>query len=72
MLQVVNNFTVFESVYGRFVVNRHCDFQADVLAKTGRAPHQARALAPYALVALESVGGPDARTLGTLIERAAA
>lgn len=38
MLQVVNNFTVFESVYGRFVVNRHCAFQADALAKTGR-PH---------------------------------
>ena len=38
MPHVVNNFTVFESIYGRFVVNRHCDFQADVLAKTGR-PH---------------------------------
>jgi len=29
---------VFESVYGRFVVNRHCAYQADALAKTGR-PH---------------------------------
>jgi FkbM family methyltransferase len=38
MLQVVNNFTVFESIYGRFVVNRHCAFQAEALAKTGR-PH---------------------------------
>lgn len=34
----VNNFTVIESVYGRFVVNRHCAFQADALIKTG-LPH---------------------------------
>lgn len=37
-MQTVNNFTVFESIYGRFVVNRNCDFQADALAKTGK-PH---------------------------------
>jgi FkbM family methyltransferase len=34
----VNNFTIIESVYGRFVVNRHCAFQAEALIKTGR-PH---------------------------------
>ena len=34
----VNNFTVIESDYGKFVVNRHCAFQADHLIKTGR-PH---------------------------------
>jgi FkbM family methyltransferase len=34
----VNNFTVIESVYGRFVVNRHCAFQAEYLIKTG-LPH---------------------------------
>ena len=34
----VNNFTVIESEYGKFIVNRHCAFQADVLIKTGR-PH---------------------------------
>jgi len=34
----INNFTVIESEYGRFIVNRHCDFQADALIKTGR-PH---------------------------------
>jgi FkbM family methyltransferase len=34
----INNFTVLESVYGRFVVNRHCDLQAEALIKTGR-PH---------------------------------
>ncbi len=34
----VNNFTVIESVYGKFVVNRHCAFQAEALIKTGK-PH---------------------------------
>lgn len=32
----VNNFVVIESVYGKFIVNRHCDFQADALIKTGK------------------------------------
>lgn len=34
----VNNFTVIESEFGKFIVNRHCAFQADSLIKTGR-PH---------------------------------
>ena len=34
----VNNFTVIESDYGRFVVNRYSAYQADFLIKTGR-PH---------------------------------
>nr|WP_295770483.1 FkbM family methyltransferase [Rhodoferax sp.] len=34
----INNFTVLESIYGRFIVNRHCAYQADCLVKTG-APH---------------------------------
>lgn len=34
----VRNFTVIESAYGRFVVNRHCAFQAEHLIKTG-LPH---------------------------------
>jgi hypothetical protein len=38
MIHPVNNFTVLESVYGKFVVNRHCAYQADVLVKTGY-PH---------------------------------
>jgi FkbM family methyltransferase len=38
MSQTVNNFTVLESVYGRFIVNRHCQFQAEHLVRTGR-PH---------------------------------
>ena len=32
----VNNFTVIESIYGRFIVNRHCSYQIDALAKTGK------------------------------------
>ena len=36
--RLVNNFTVIESVYGKFVVNRHCTYQAEALIKTGR-PH---------------------------------
>jgi FkbM family methyltransferase len=32
----VNNFVVIESIYGKFIVNRHCDFQADALIKTGK------------------------------------
>ena len=34
----INNFTTIDSIYGTFVVNRHCAFQADALIKTGR-PH---------------------------------
>jgi FkbM family methyltransferase len=34
----VNNFTVIESEFGRFIVNRHCAYQAESLIKTGR-PH---------------------------------
>jgi FkbM family methyltransferase len=32
------NFTVIESVYGLFIVNRYCAYQAEALVKTGR-PH---------------------------------
>ena len=34
----VNNFISLDSEYGRFIVNRHCSFQAESLVKTGR-PH---------------------------------
>lgn len=34
----INNFTTIESQYGRFIVNRHCAYQAEVLIKTGK-PH---------------------------------
>ena len=34
----VNNFTVIESIYGRFVVNRRDKFQAEALVRTGK-PH---------------------------------
>jgi FkbM family methyltransferase len=32
---MVNNFTVIESIYGKFIVNRHCANQAEALIKTG-------------------------------------
>jgi FkbM family methyltransferase len=38
MATTVNNFTVIDSVYGKFVVNRHCRYQAEALIKTGH-PH---------------------------------
>jgi FkbM family methyltransferase len=34
----ISNFVVIESEYGRFIVNRHCAYQAESLIKTGR-PH---------------------------------
>lgn len=37
-MNAVNNFTVIESNYGKFIVNRHCALQAESLIKTGR-PH---------------------------------
>lgn len=32
----LSNFVVIESVYGKFIVNRYCHFQAEALIKTGR------------------------------------
>jgi FkbM family methyltransferase len=34
----ISNFVVIDSEYGRFIVNRHCAYQAESLIKTGR-PH---------------------------------
>jgi FkbM family methyltransferase len=34
----IQNFTTIESEYGKFIVNRHCAYQAEVLIKTGK-PH---------------------------------
>jgi FkbM family methyltransferase len=31
----VPNFVVLDSIHGRFIVNRHCSFQAEALIKTG-------------------------------------
>lgn len=31
----IPNFVVLDSIHGRFIVNRHCDFQAETLIKTG-------------------------------------
>jgi FkbM family methyltransferase len=35
-MKTVNNFTVIESIYGKFIVNRHCHYQAEALIKTGK------------------------------------
>jgi len=34
----IANFTVLDSIYGKFIINRHCTFQAEHLVKTG-VPH---------------------------------
>ncbi len=39
----MNNFVVIESIHGKFIVNRHCAFQAEALIKTG-ATHIEREL----------------------------
>jgi FkbM family methyltransferase len=31
----MKNFVVIDSIHGKFIVNRHCDFHAEVLIKTG-------------------------------------
>jgi len=31
----IPNFVVLDSIHGQFIVNRHCDFQAEALIKTG-------------------------------------
>ncbi|WP_175777294.1 FkbM family methyltransferase [Burkholderia anthina] len=38
MEALIRNFVTIESVYGPFIINRHCHLQADALIKTGR-PH---------------------------------
>jgi FkbM family methyltransferase len=32
---IIPNFVVLDSIHGRFIVNRHCAFQAEALIKTG-------------------------------------
>lgn len=35
MAQSLNRFVIVDSVYGRFLLNRHCAFQAETMIKTG-------------------------------------
>lgn len=35
-MKQINNFIVLDSIYGYFIVNRHCSYQAEALAKTGQ------------------------------------
>lgn len=46
----INNFTSFDSIHGRFVVNRHCAFQAEALAKTGKTHIEAELAKIFVLV----------------------
>lgn len=32
----INNFVIIESIYGKFLINRYCDFQSETLIKTGK------------------------------------
>lgn len=35
MTKLVPNFVVIDSIHGKFIVNRHCHYQAEALIKTG-------------------------------------
>lgn len=35
MTNPINNFVVIDSIHGKFIVNRHCDYQAESLIKSG-------------------------------------
>ena len=35
MSMQINNFVSIDSIYGKFIVNRHCSYQAEALIKTG-------------------------------------
>lgn len=37
-MENIQDFLVLDSIYGKFIINRHCSFQAEALVKTGR-PH---------------------------------
>lgn len=35
-MHTVNNFVVLDSIYGKLIINRHCDYQAETIIKTGK------------------------------------
>jgi FkbM family methyltransferase len=41
-LQPISNFTIVESVYGKFILSRHCQYHAEQMIKTGltHIPHE--------------------------------
>lgn len=47
----VSNFVVVDSIHGKFIVNRHCDFQAEALIKTGKTHIEAELQNILAVVA---------------------
>lgn len=46
----IPNFVVLDSIHGRFIVNRHCDFQAEALIKTGATHIEAELRNIFALI----------------------
>ena len=49
-MENIPDFVVLESVYGKFIINRHCSFQAEALVKTGRPHIQAELDTMFAVV----------------------
>jgi hypothetical protein len=52
----INNFVVIDSIYGKFIVNRYCDYQAEALIKTG-ATHIEPELKKYSCSSFNSAPG---------------
>ena len=46
----MDNFVVLDSVYGKFIVARHCAFQAEALVKTGRTHIESELANIFAIV----------------------
>ena len=46
----IPNFVVLDSVHGRFIVNRHCAFQAEALVKTGATHIESELANIFALI----------------------
>ena len=49
-MENVPDFVVLESIYGKFIINRHCSFQAEALVKTGRPHIQAELDMMFAII----------------------
>jgi FkbM family methyltransferase len=52
----IPNFVVLDSIHGRFIVNRHCAFQAEALVKTGATHIEGELANIFALIDTLSAG----------------
>ena len=50
------NFVVLDSIHGRFIINRHCDFQAETLIKTGATHIEGELANIFSLIELLTPG----------------